>query len=653
ERDDGNAARASRQFGTTVPYTLNPSSYEPERNLLLRNDGAGTFEEVATDLGVENLRGRSLGALWHDLDADGWLDLYVANDVSDNVFFHNGGGRFTDVSHPAWVADYRGAMGLATGDYDRDGDDDIFITHWIAQENALYDSLLEDMKRLGDAPPPADGGHGDDDNGPPAPVRFVDSGSVKGLGQIAVQRVGWGCEFADFDADGWPDLAVANGSTFESDDAARGLKPQRSFLFWNREGSYFHDLSEHCDAMADARVTRGLAVSDYDRDGDQDVLFVHRDGAVQLLRNDMQQGRWIALRLRSRGADGRPIGFGDGATVVAHVGDVVLRRTVASASYLSQSSRTVHIGLGDATRVDRIEVRWVGGGSDEYRDVDAGACWELTEGEAEPRRLWSGERAASAGSITGTPGPLAHRAGAPASLDEKQRIRRFWSKQRAAMKAMKVDGDLVAATALFREALELDPDHLDSRYYLANCLHALGDTDTAIAQLDQLAVLDPRSHRTYKRLGTLEAMRARSPEEYGEAFAHLQRALDINKEETGVLLAMSEIELMVGAREDARRRLELVCRTNPRAVNAFYLRAYLAHRAGDAAGSRGLLAAARAARGEDWKPAGTTAEGDVARSMHTDETLLANLCEQWDGNEDPERAFDALHSFVTGKRQDP
>lgn len=92
---------------------------------------------MAPELNVQNAHGRSLGALWHDFDQDGWLDLYVANDVSDNVSYRNTGGTFEDLSHPAWVADYRSAMGLAAGDFDRDGDDDLFITHWVAQENGL------------------------------------------------------------------------------------------------------------------------------------------------------------------------------------------------------------------------------------------------------------------------------------------------------------------------------------------------------------------------------------------------------------------------------------------------------------------------------------------------------------------------------------
>ncbi|MDX1503101.1 MAG: VCBS repeat-containing protein, partial [Thermoanaerobaculia bacterium] len=140
--DSGQSRQVSRQYGAAVPYTLNPASFEPAANLLFENRSDGTFAEVAALWGVSNPEGRSLSALWHDFDQDGRLDLYVANDISDNALFLNRGDSFQDAGLTAWVADYRGAMGLAAGDFDRDGDDDLFVTHWLAQENALYDSRL-------------------------------------------------------------------------------------------------------------------------------------------------------------------------------------------------------------------------------------------------------------------------------------------------------------------------------------------------------------------------------------------------------------------------------------------------------------------------------------------------------------------------------
>jgi hypothetical protein len=128
----------SAQYKISVPFTLNPSSYEPASNRLYRNNGDGTFTDVAQELGVHNPTGRSLSATFCDFDHDGLPDLYVANDVSSNAMYQNvGNGIFNDIGASSWAADYRGAMGLAIGDFDNDEDMDIFLTHWMAQENTL------------------------------------------------------------------------------------------------------------------------------------------------------------------------------------------------------------------------------------------------------------------------------------------------------------------------------------------------------------------------------------------------------------------------------------------------------------------------------------------------------------------------------------
>ncbi|HSM13960.1 MAG TPA: CRTAC1 family protein, partial [Thermoanaerobaculia bacterium] len=342
--DAGDRDRTSKQFGTEARYTLNPASYEAERNLLLENDGGGRFTDVAERLGVANPGGRSLAAVWHDFDGDGRPDLYVANDISDNALYLQRDDGFEDASHAARVADYRGAMGLAVGDWNRDGDDDLFITHWLAQENALYDSRRAELEAGGESGA--------------TPV-FMDLSAALGLGQIALPMVGWGTEFADFDGDGWLDLAVANGSTLELDGDPPRLEPQRPFLLWNRHGERFVDLAPAAPALAEPRVGRGLAVADVDRDGDLDLLIVHHDGGAQLLRNDLQSGHWLEVDLRDRPRRGGETASAEGAAAVARAGGVALRRTlVGGASYLSQSSRTLHFGLGDATAVESVEVTW-------------------------------------------------------------------------------------------------------------------------------------------------------------------------------------------------------------------------------------------------------------------------------------------------------
>ena len=620
-------ARPSDQYGVAVPYTLNPASFEPARNLLFHNTGHGTFVEVAEKLGVANPQGRSLSAVWHDLDDDGWLDLYVANDISDNVLYHNVHGRFEDVSEAAWVGDYRGAMGLAVGDWNRDGDDDIFITHWVAQENALYDSLLKDRGGRGAAGvAPAGGRGGSSKKGAPGGgLRFVDVADMVGLGQIALPMVGWGTEFADFDGDGWLDLVVANGGTFETDGKPKGLVPQLPFLFWNRHGEYFYNLAPRSPPLSQPHVARGLAVADYDNDGDVDVLIVRHGEPVQLLRNDMQTGHWAEVVLRARPAPGGPTRPAPGARTIAHVGAVQLRRAVTSASYLSQSTSVLHYGLGSATSIDRLDVRWRGDRIATYANLTAGHRWVITEGDPRPAL-----------------------APAPSSTQktDRDRLVAFWARQHAAMQALKVERDIPKATRLFREALSLNPAHEDAHYYLGHCLAVQGDVPGALAQYEELTRLNPQSHRGFARSGTLRAMTARSRSDLAAAEAALDRAHRLNPEETGALLALGEVALMRNRRAIAAQRLAAACRTNPRAVGGVFLLGYLRWKQGDDAGARQQLERARQALGPEWKPAGTTAEGDVAMKAYTEATPLARFWETWDGAATPRAAYARLDAYL-------
>ncbi len=613
--DSGGVRRATEQYGTTVPYTLNPASFEPEVNLLFRNDGGGRFTEVASLWGVSNPEGRSLGALWHDFDADGRLDLYVANDISDNALFMNRGETFEEVGLSAWVADYRGAMGLTAGDWNRDGDDDLFITHWIAQENALYDSRLVDMA-----------GASAGDGTRPVQLTFTDQASPLGLGQIAIQRVGWGTEFADFDADGWLDLVVANGSTLEAAGEPKRLKPQPMMLFWNQQGRHFHDLTALNEELARPRVHRGLALSDYDGDGDPDLLVMVLYEGVKLYRNDLESGNWLGIKLRSRGTGAAP-GFAEGSSVEVRAGDQLLRRSLTRASYLSQSSRILHFGLGEAERADSVEVRWHGGGSQSFGPLAGGNVWELTEGEAEARRL------AGAAAVAGRP-----------IEGDRERLVACWAAQRAAMDAFKYDADCERAIPLFRQALSLDPTHEDSLYYLANCLAGVGDPEAALAELATMRAHSPMSHRAHKQWGVLRAIHASEEEDLIAAEAALERALEINREGTGSLLVLGEIALLRGNLEKADDHLARATYTNPRAVGGFFLRGYMAWKRGDEAAARALLERAQAARGPDWKPEGTTAEGDVVGRQHREETPLSRYWESWDGTIAPGSAFAGLEA---------
>jgi enediyne biosynthesis protein E4 len=610
-------APSSSQFGLEVPFTLNPASYEPERNLLFRNNGDGTFTEVAKQLGVANPEGRSLSALWHDFDGDGGQDLYVANDISENKLYLNRRGKFVDAGRSAWVEEYRGSMGLATADFDRDGDDDLFISHWIAQGFALYQSLLSETKG----------------NGPPE-LHFTDVAATMGIGQHSQQSIGWGASFTDFDSDGWPDLIVANGSTFEEKDhSPRKLVPMPSFLFWNAHGDFFHDLAPWNRAISQPHVSRGLAVADFNNDGAMDLAIVDHGEGVRLLRNDIPQGNWVEFRLHSlvppRNA---PLGFGDGATVVAWIGSVPLRRSVGSSSYLSQDSHRIHMGLGSAAKIDRLEVHWPRGKSEVWKDLKAYQIWDITQGEPEAKPFVPNTSQAM---------PVA----APAALDKANQAK-FWNLQHSAMDAMKRERDFPKAIGLFRQALALNPVHEDSRYYLANCLAASGEVHDAIAELDALIQLNPQTHRAFQRKGELLAASAMSRSQLEQAREPLNAAMRLNSEETGALSLLGQVALALGDFKLAEDYFLRVCQANPRAANAWFLRGYVAWARQDAKQASALLVAARETRGRDWKPKGSVLEGDVRQRMFSESGFLNVFEEEWDGSPNPAHAYAKLNAYL-------
>ncbi|OFW00032.1 MAG: hypothetical protein A3F68_08030 [Acidobacteria bacterium RIFCSPLOWO2_12_FULL_54_10] len=340
------SSKSSSQYSEVIPFMLNPSSYMPERNLLFRNNGDGTFREVAEEAGVDNPEGRSLSAAWADFDGDGWPDIYVANDISDNAMYRNlGNGKFEDISHSAWVADYRGAMGLGVGDYDRDGDFDIYVTHWIAQENALYWNL-----RLSN-----DGGT------KAGPLQFTDIADMVGLGQIALSVIGWGTSFFDYDNDGLLDLFTVNGSTFQDEKDSSHLVPMKNHLFWLKspEDGYFEVGAVSGQVFQELHVGRGAAFADYDNDGDVDIFVVNHEGSPLLLRNDGgNKNNWLKVRLRPTKSNRS----GYGAVVQIETNGIRQIQEIGSqSSYLSQSALEAHFGLGHSKTVSHLSVRFPSG----------------------------------------------------------------------------------------------------------------------------------------------------------------------------------------------------------------------------------------------------------------------------------------------------
>lgn len=330
------------------PASINPSSFDPVPNLFFINKRDGTFAEMAKSTGISNPNGRSLSAAWCDFDDDGWVDLYVANDVSDNVFYRNrGDGTFEEMSHSARIADYRGAMGLATGDWNGDTSTDLFITHWIAEENGLYTNQSKRRNAH------KSGGF--------SRLQFSDQSERAGLGQVSLDFVGWGTSFIDLDNDGRLDLFVDNGSTQQKEQAPRELKGMEDLVFWNggkKRG--FYNISKAAGPYFKKKlVGRGAAFADYDHDGDMDVFIVNYNGRGVLLRNDTKvENHWLELVLRENEKNK----FALGAKVKIITGKKVqVRKVNAQGSYLSQNALAQHIGLGKFATVDSLEIFWPDG----------------------------------------------------------------------------------------------------------------------------------------------------------------------------------------------------------------------------------------------------------------------------------------------------
>ena len=325
------------------PVMCGPRGLKGATDHLFRNQGASFFE-VSKPAGVADENGYyGFAAAWVDIDDDGKLDLLVVNDSTPNYLYRNkGDGTFEDISFASGFAlseDGReqAGMGLAVGDYDNDGRVDFYVTNFSDDTNTLR--------------------HNDGDG------LFTDVTHASGHGAPTIPFLGWGTGFIDFDNDGLKDLFVANGHVYpQVDKFDWGTTwAQRPLLFRNRDGKIF-DVAPAATGSGLAAVipARGLALGDIDNDGRVDAVINNCDGSPTVLRNETAKtGHWLALKLI-----GGPKSPRDaiGATVWLTAGGKRQRADVISgASYCSQSDLRLHFGLGAATKVEKLEVRWPSG----------------------------------------------------------------------------------------------------------------------------------------------------------------------------------------------------------------------------------------------------------------------------------------------------
>ncbi len=350
----------SLQSGKPVPSALNPHVFEPQDNVFYRNNGDGTFTDVTAEAGVAARGGRSMQAIFSDFDADNDLDLYVANDTSVNHTYRNDGtGVFTDVSAESWAADFRGSMGLAAGDYDSDGDVDLFMSHWVDEENALYRNLL---KEDGDA----------------AQIRFVDESYTAMLAEESIKQIGWGTALFDYDNDGDLDIFVTNGSTFQELTNPQVLIAQRDALFRNNGDGTFTDVSEITGiTLLPIRVGRGAAFGDYDNDGDVDIFIVNNHAKPALLRNDGgNRNNWLHVELIGANANRNAVGA---KIQVKTVNQTQVREIYAGDSYMSFNSFIAEFGVGSATQVESLQVIWSNGDTQTLHNVPTNQQLRITQ----------------------------------------------------------------------------------------------------------------------------------------------------------------------------------------------------------------------------------------------------------------------------------
>ena len=338
-----------------------PEAYRGETSWLFRNRGDGTFEDVTAKCGIFDSSSKALGVALIDDDQDGWPDIFVANDTQPNKLYRNQrNGTFKDMALQAGVAlsadgKARAGMGVDAADFDNSGKAGLAVTNFEGEMVGLYR--------------------------PEGPGLYTDAAARSGIGQASRNRLGFGCVFADFDLDGALDLAVANGHI---DDTVRNIRgnvgyAQAAHLFLNQGGGTFRDVASLVGGgFAQPRVGRGLAVGDFDRDGDVDLLMTTNGGAAVLFRND-QAGANRSIRFRLVGTRSNRDGIG-ALVRIFHGGTTQSRMVKSGSSYLSQSELPVTFGVGRRDRVERVVVSWPSGRTEEFTNLAAGRAYDCVEG---------------------------------------------------------------------------------------------------------------------------------------------------------------------------------------------------------------------------------------------------------------------------------
>ncbi len=343
-----------------LPDYCDPTNYNtPAKDLFYRNDGNGRFADLTEEAGFHAAFGNGLGVVTADFDRNGFQDIYVANDTMVNQLWLNQDGKqFVDEALLRGCAmDENGkakaGMGIAIADIDDDADEDIIVVNLLGQTDSLFRN---------------DGG------------LFRDATGAAGLGQASRWYTRFGVGLIDFDNDGYLDLYEANGRVTANNEAETDdVYAEPNALFRGLPGGKF-EFVELLGGTVETLIetSRAAAFGDVDGDGGVDVLVANKDGPAHLLRNIApDRGNWAALRVLDRhGRDAF------GAVVRLTVGQRVITRDVRAAySYLASNDPPIHVGLGDATQIDAVEVRWIDGTTERFGTIASGRTTTLRRGQ--------------------------------------------------------------------------------------------------------------------------------------------------------------------------------------------------------------------------------------------------------------------------------
>ncbi|MFO0888160.1 MAG: FG-GAP-like repeat-containing protein [Isosphaeraceae bacterium] len=339
-----------------------PGRYPAQDDLLFRNEGNGRFTEVSKAAGFHGPEGRGLGLAIADLDDDGKLDVFVANDATPDFLFRNlGGWKFQEVASESGVATNgsglaTASMGVAADDLDGDGLLDLFITNFLNEPNSFFRGVGQGM--------------------------YMDATLAAGLDSASRSKTGFGCAAIDADLDGQLDLFVADGHV-DDQPWANSPMAQLPLLYRGKGGGRFELLGGGAGGYFErASVGRGVAAGDLDNDGRVDLVVVHRDAPVSILRNRTRGGHALGVRLAGGPSGRTPVG----ARVTCHAGGRVRTgRLVSGTGYLSGHDQRLWFGLGDAEVVDRLEVRWPSGSEQVFTRIPADRLVRIEEGSDAPK----------------------------------------------------------------------------------------------------------------------------------------------------------------------------------------------------------------------------------------------------------------------------